>query len=157
MAAVGHRLYEIRAAREHRPSDRSTVPGTHLPSRPGLCLLNGGAVVRHCTQDLAVESEDPPLPGVAEFRRVLDEHLEQRLEIERRPADDLEDLGDGGLLRQRLGQLAVPRLELPEQTGVLERDCRLIGEGLEQLRLPVGEGPNVCSVEQDTPDWVSLS
>ena len=49
----------------------------------------------------------------------------------------------GGLLLERLGQLAVPRLELLEQPHVLDRDHRLVGEGLQQRDLRVGEGPHL--------------
>ena len=66
---------------------------------------------------------------------MLDERLEDRLEIERRAADHLEDLAGCRLLLQRLGEIAVAALELLEKAGVLDRDDRLIGEGLDQLDL----------------------
>src|SRR5262249_61172643 len=89
--------------------------------------------------DLTVTPEDEALRSPAEARRVLDERLEDRLEIERRPADRFEDLSGGGLLRQGLGQVAVAGLQLLEQTHVLDGDDSLIGEGLEQRDLLVGE------------------
>ena len=54
--------------------------------------------------------------------------------------DDAQDLARRGLLLERLGQLAVPRLELLEQPYVLDRDHRLVGEGPEELDLALGEG-----------------
>ena len=49
--------------------------------------------------------------------------------------DDPQDLAGGGLLLQRLGEVAVARLELREEPDVLDGDDGLIGEGLEQLDL----------------------
>jgi hypothetical protein len=42
-------------------------------------------------------------------------------------------------LLERLGQLSVPRLQLREQAHVFDRDHCLVGEGLEQSDLTVGE------------------
>ena len=49
-----------------------------------------------------------------------------------------EDLRRRRLLLQRLGQLACARLHLVEQPHVLDRDHRLVGEGLDQLDLLFG-------------------
>ena len=43
------------------------------------------------------------------------------------------------LLLQRLGEVGVPGLQLREQPRVLDGDDRLVGEGLEQRDLAVGE------------------
>ena len=45
--------------------------------------------------------------GLAKRVRRLDDRVEHRLQVDRRAADDLQDLGGRGLLLQRLGQLAV--------------------------------------------------
>ena len=66
--------------------------------------------------------------------------LEHRLDVGRRARDDAQDLAGRRLLLQRLGEVAVARLQLLEQADVLDRDHRLVGEGLEQLDLPVGNG-----------------
>ena len=55
----------------------------------------------------------------------------------------LQDLARGRLLLQRLGQVAVPLLELLEQPDVLDGDDRLVREGLQQLDLVVGERPRL--------------
>ena len=75
--------------------------------------------------------------------------LEHRLEGRRRTADDLQHLGGGGLLLQRLGQLARARLHLVEQPHVLDRDHRLVGEGLDQLDLLIGERLDLQAISQD--------
>jgi len=57
--------------------------------------------------------------------------VEHRLDIRLRAADDAQDVAGGGLRVQRRRQLAVTRLQLGEQPRVLDRDHRLVGEGLE--------------------------
>ena len=53
--------------------------------------------------------------------------------------DDAQDLAGRRLLLQRFGEVAVASLQLREQPHVLDGDDRLIGEGLEQRDLVVGE------------------
>src|SRR6266540_2821453 len=57
--------------------------------------------------------------------------------------DGAEDLGGGRLLLQRLGQVAVARLELLEQAHVLDGDDGLVGEGLEEGNLRLGKGAHL--------------
>ena len=65
-------------------------------------------------------------------------------EIAGRAADDLEHVGGGGLLLQRLAQLV-------EQAGVLDGDDGLRGEVLDQLDLFIGERANLLAVDPDYP------
>ncbi len=51
----------------------------------------------------------------------------------------LKYVGGGGLLLQQLLQVVGARLHLVEQTHVLDRDHRLVGEGGDQLDLLIGE------------------
>ena len=55
-------------------------------------------------------------------RALRDDGVEDRLDVGRRARDDPQDLAGRRLLLQRLGQLAVPRLELLEQPDVLDGD-----------------------------------
>src|SRR5262249_27502099 len=61
-----------------------------------------------------------------------------------------------GLLLQRLGKLARARLHLIEQPHVLDRDHRLVGEGLDQLDLLIGERPHACALQVKDTDWYPL-
>ena len=61
-----------------------------------------------------------------------DDGGKHRLQIERR-AYCLPDLAERLQLSHRPRQLAGPRLQLREQADILDRDHRLVGEGLEQL------------------------
>ena len=52
-----------------------------------------------------------------------------------------EDLAGGGLLLERLGEIAIADLELLEEPDVLDGDDGLVREGLEQLDLSLGKAP----------------
>ena len=55
---------------------------------------------------IAVPSEDDSSMCSAQPRRGIDKAVQHRLQIEGRPANDLEHVGGRGLLLQRLAQLA---------------------------------------------------
>src|SRR5437764_10338181 len=77
----------------------------------------------------------------AKLARALDNRLKNRPDIGRRGCDHAEDVAATGLVSQRLREVAGFRLHLVEQSDVFDRDHRLVGEGLEQFALPVGERP----------------
>ena len=87
---------------------------------------------------------------------VRDEGIEHRLQIEGRPADDVEHVRGRGLLLERLGQLRSPRLDLVEQPHVLDRDHRLVGEGGDELDLLVGERLDDQARDQQDADRRAL-
>src|SRR6185436_20996006 len=62
-----------------------------------------------------------------------------RARIGRGGRDGSKDAARRRLAFERLAQVAVPGLEFLEQPDVLDRDHRLVGEGLEQLDLTFGE------------------
>ena len=70
------------------------------------------------------------------------DRVQHGLHIGRRTGDHAEDLGDRGLLLQRL-------LRLVEQADVLDRDRRLAGEGLDQRDLVRGEHSRLAPEEED--------
>src|SRR5262249_59396306 len=74
--------------------------------------------------------------------------MEHRLQFTRRTADDLEHVGGGGLLLQRLPQLV-------EQTCVLDGDDGLVGETLDQLDLLVGERSNLLPKNVDNTNQLA--
>src|SRR6516162_10022154 len=73
---------------------------------------------------------------IAQSRSRLRQRIEHGLQIERRAADDLEDVGGRGLLLQQLPQLV-------QQSDVVDRDGRLVSEGLNQSDLLVRERPDL--------------
>src|SRR5215475_3561377 len=72
-------------------------------------------------QHLAIEAEDKSPIGSAKPYRTFGNGLEDRLQIERRPTDDLKHVGSSSLLLQRFAQLI-------EQPRVLDGDDGLSGE-----------------------------
>ncbi len=71
-------------------------------------------------------------------RRALDYGVEHRLHVRRRAADDAEHLGCRRLMLQGFPQFCIALLEFLEQPDVLDGDHGLIGEGFQQLDLPLG-------------------
>src|SRR6516225_4776268 len=65
----------------------------------------------------------------------LDEGVQHRLQIERRPADDLEHIGGGGLLLQRFGKVIRALTQRVDQAHVVNCDDGLIGKCPEERDL----------------------
>ena len=68
---------------------------------------------------------NPTNPGGA-----LDDSVEDRLHVRRRPADDAEHFGGCRLMLQRLAQLCIALAEFLEQAHVFDGDHGLIRERL---------------------------
>ena len=155
---VGH----VRGAELHGGSSRDGCSiGPKLRSlatgREPLQKSSGRAMMGDDAQDATVEPiEERPLRR-AQPRRVLGEDLEDRLEIERRAADDLQHLAGGRLPLQGFGQIAVPRLHLGEQADVLYGDDGLIGKRLQQCNLPVWERTGSGAGNGDRPNCVAVA
>src|SRR5215831_20354812 len=97
-------------------------------------------MARRRNVDVALQSVDEPAIRSAESHRAGDQSVEHGLEIERRTADQLEHVAGRRLLFEGDPQLAVARLQFREEAHVLDGDHGLIGKGLEQVDLLVGEG-----------------
>ena len=140
-----------RARPTHRGSrrDRHADPPDPQAMRP--------MYLRRAASDVPVEAEDRGVGRAAEPRGALGHDVHDRLEIGRRAGDDPQDLRGRRLLLERLGQLAVPGLELREQPHVLDGDDRLVGEGLEQRDLLVGECPCRPSRRIDHADGLTVA
>ena len=121
----------VRRSTTARPVTESRVTGMVSPMRRAA---RQRPVSGHQPQDVPVQAEDDRIRGAADPRGVLGHRVHDRLEIGRRAGDHPQDLGGRRLLLQGLRQLAVPHLQLLEQPHVLDRDHRLVGEGLEELR-----------------------
>src|SRR5262245_43165880 len=102
-------------------------------------------ISNNTSQHLAIEAEDKSPIGSTKPYRTFGNGFEDRLQIERRPTDDLKHIGGGGLLLEGFTQLA-------EQARVLDRDDRLRCEIREELDLLVGEGPHLQAVDADGAD-----
>ena len=61
------------------------------------------------------------------------------------------------MLFERFGEVARPRLHLLEQTRVLDGDNGLVGEGLEQLDLPIGKWARLLAADIDGADRFAIA
>jgi hypothetical protein len=76
--------------------------------------------------------------------------LQHCLQIERRSTDDLEHVGGGGLLLERLAQFA-------KKAGVLDGDNRLCSKGSHQRDLLFAEGAHFATPYGDDPNQFLLA
>ena len=88
---------------------------------------------------LAIETEDERPACPAKVDRTFSHGFKHRVEIERRPADDIENPRRGRLLLQRLGKIVRPLAQSVQKSNVLDCDGCLVGEGFGQFDLLVGE------------------
>src|SRR5262245_48013005 len=86
---------------------------------------------------------------LAQPRRRFDQRIKHSLQIERRAADHLQDIGGGGLLLQRFAQLV-------EQPRVLDGDDGLGCEIGHQLDLLVGEWADFLAKDHHNSDQFIL-
>jgi hypothetical protein len=98
---------------------------------------------------VAVDGPEDGIDGPADAPGVPHDGVEHRLVVCRRGRDRLQDLRRRRLLRQRLGEIAIPRLQLLEQPDILDRDYRLVGEGLQQLYLSFRERSRMSPTDND--------
>ena len=82
---------------------------------------------------LAVVEPDVGEHAVAEPHCTFDDGLENRVGSRWRPADHIKHFARRGLMFQRFSQFLGTRLHLVEQTHVLDRNHRLVGESRDQL------------------------
>src|SRR6516165_7798832 len=89
----------------------------------------------------------------AEAPRIGDQHVSEPDDGIERGAQLVAHAGDElRLVLACLRQLPILVLNLVEQPHILDRNCRLVGEGLDQLDLLVGERPHLGARQCETPD-----
>src|SRR5262249_10145582 len=93
------------------------------------------SVMRDEAQSIAKHLKDRGVIRIAQSRCGLHQRIEYFLHVERRPADDLQNIGRGRLLFQGFCQLPFARLLGFEQTSVLDGDDSWVGKGLYELDL----------------------
>src|SRR5215831_11394776 len=99
-------------------------------------------ISNNTTQHLAIEAEDKSPIGSTKPYRTFGNGFEDRLQIERRPTDDLKHIGGGSLLLKGFTQLV-------EQSRVLDGDDGLGGEVPDQLDLFLGERTHFLAVDDN--------
>src|SRR5262249_9656275 len=90
-------------------------------------------------------------------RRALDYRVEDRLHVRRRPADNAEHFGRGGLMLQSLAQFCIALLQFFEQPYVFDGDNSLVGEGFEKSDLFLRERADLHTANHDRPDGHALA
>ena len=127
---VDDRAPACRVAGRTRPI---TVPRSERTGESGdmrLDLARRRVVAPHASMHLARRSlKTPPCCRANSRSQLSRDRVEHRLRVGDRAADDAQHLGGRGLLLERL-------LGLVEQARVLDRDHRLVGEGLQQRDRP---------------------
>ena len=116
------------------PSSALSVARAELNSSARLVVLEDRAAVR-----------------ARELDGAADDRGEDGVEIER-GADGAPDVAERGELIDGARELVRARLQLGQQARVLDRDHRLIGEGLEERDLVVGEPAGLAAGQPDRPD-----
>src|SRR5262249_32070224 len=119
------------AVQQDPPCERSPA------ARYGRCSykldkLLGHSIIGSKLKMQTLRANDTSHIRLAQSCGRIDQRIEHGLQIEGRAADDLEHIGGGGLLLERLPQLV-------EQARVLDGDDGLGGERLEQSDLALGE------------------
>src|SRR5712692_6932145 len=140
-----------------RPPRTRPSPGSDRILQKEIPEFIRAAVVSCEAEDLAIEPPNGSLPGGAEPCRVLNQRLQDRVKIEGRAANHLEDFARRRLLVQRLREVAVSPLEFREQTHVLDGDDRLISEGLQQFDLPIAERKDSAPPHPHQPEGRAVS
>jgi hypothetical protein len=95
--------------------------------------------------------------GAGEARRVVEQRLQHLVELESGTADELQHFGGRCLLLEGLAEVAIARLELPEQPHVLDRDHRLVGERLEKFELLISEAAGLLAHDGNRTDRLRLA
>src|SRR6516165_7677766 len=155
---VGQDIGDVNSfAFEQSASHDRAAAGLYRQSPEVLDKL-GRVAVRLGTNQLSVFlAGDGGEVGAAKPGSRFDECLQNRFQIERRPADHLEHVGGGGLLLERFSEVARAHLYLVEQPHVLDRDQRLVGESGDELDLPVRERLDVIALETDDGDHYAVA
>src|SRR5215467_15745872 len=114
-------------------------------------------MVRNQAHTVSKYLKDHGVIRIAQARCRLDQRIEYFLHVEGRPADDLQNIGSGRLLFQGFCQLALARLLSLKQPRVLDGDHCLVGEGLEQIDLSVGERADLGASDDNHADGLTCT
>ena len=108
-----------------------------------------GATIRKI---ITIDAIDKGIACFTQPRGIFRDHIQHRLDIRRRAGDHAQYFTRRGLLLQCFGEITIARLLLVNKPRVLDRDHRLIGEGFEQLDLPVRERTDLSSANMNSAD-----
>jgi hypothetical protein len=92
-----------------------------------------------CPENIAFMNPDDSIATATESRGAIGHRLENRSQIGRRRGDHSQNVAGGSLLIQGRPECSIPLFQFLEEASILEGDHGLIGEGLEQSDLVIGE------------------
>ncbi len=148
----------LHGPREHRKlGGKGWWVGQAEPLSGGVGASRRPAPRRHQADQRAVVPEHGGGPRPEEPHGAVHDCLEDRLRVRLRLADGPEDLGGRRLSVQRLREVAVARLQFPEEAHVLDGDHGLVGKGLKQRDLLVGERTDLGPEKEYRADGCALS
>ena len=139
-----HHASEDRAGCSAHPSGRDGIDPSRGPDT--LRRLSMGC---HEMDELPVVAKDMTELSFAKFCGTLRNGVEHRSDIGGRAADDAEQVAGRSLVVERLLQFALARLLRLKETRVLDGDDGLVGEGLEQVDVSVGERADLGALDED--------
>ena len=135
--------------------DRASVgPGPR--KRPFGEINRDWTVVGREAQPFALAHEEDRVEGITQVTCRFGQRVEHLMQIECRAADNLENIGCGGLLPQRLRQIVGAFAQFPEQPRILDGNNCLLGEVAEQLDLLVSERADLLSINHDHADELGV-
>jgi hypothetical protein len=111
----------------------------------GFPFRRGGAGERPLEPFAILDPPDEAVERPAQPDRALEDGVEDGLQIGPRGADHAEDLGHRRLPIERFREFRIARPQFFEQPHVLDGDDGLVGEGLEESDLLVGEQPGLSA------------
>ena len=126
---------EDRRSSARRPTDPGVTDSRPPQASSSVPTTPCRAARRRRPRDRDQDTDGRP----AEPDGAADTRCRRRLDVHRRPGDRREDLSARHLLLQRLGQIAIPDLQLLEEANILDGDDGLVGEHAKQLDLRVAE------------------
>src|SRR5262249_16852401 len=144
------------------PFESGARRATLSSGRDGMFLqechrFRGGVVSSRDTQHLPVEAEDAGLLCPAQPDAILGQALDDGLEVESRPADDLEQLTGCCLLLERFRQVLVASSQLLEQPHILDCNDSLVRKSLKQRDLLFSERLDLGSANRDGANRYALA
>ena len=150
---LGEHVRRVNDATLERGPPRHGAGADHKRTLPEVILgARFNAVRRRIPEGLALNRVHLTAIGSTKPGGILNEGLQHRLQIKRRPADHLQDFTGGGLLVEGFREIAIARLQLREQPHILDRDHGLVGEGFDEFDLLVGEWLDYAPAHQDETD-----
>lgn len=115
------------------------------------------SMVRLDDDIVAISQNDQRIICLAKPACAFHNRLEHRTDFSRRGSDNPQDIGTTGLVRQRLGQISRPALQLFEEPYILDCDHGLVGKRGDEVDLLFRERLHALTSDYDRADRLILA